>query len=46
MTKKLLESSRIPARALYHAKKAANRPNTPPALMQPDWGVPAASCCR
>lgn len=31
----LLELSAIPARALYHARKAAMRPKAPPAMMQP-----------
>lgn len=38
----LLEVSRIPAKALYHAKKAAKRPKKPPALMTGVFGMPAA----
>lgn len=37
----LLLSSAIPARALYHAVKAASRPKKPPALMIGGFGLPA-----
>lgn len=36
----LFESSAIPARALYHAMKAANKPKKPPALMTGSFGLP------
>ena len=38
----LFDVSRIPAKALYHAKNAARRPKEPPALMRPGFGAPAA----
>lgn len=38
----LLDVSRIPAKALYHAKKAAKRPKKPPALMTGGLGFPTA----
>ena len=36
-------SSAIPAKALYHAKKAANRPKYPPALINPVLLLPSES---
>ena len=38
----LLESSSIPARALYQAMNAANNAKNPPALMTGGFGEPAA----
>ena len=42
----LLESSRIPAKALYHAVNAASRPKNPPALMIGGFGTPLGLRCR
>jgi hypothetical protein len=39
-------SSAIPARALYHAMKAANNPKYPPALIVFGWGTPASLARR
>ncbi len=36
----LFESSAIPATAIYHAKNADNRPNSPPAFCKPAIGTP------
>lgn len=42
----LFESSAMPAKALYHAMKAARRPKKPPALMMGGFGAPALLRCR
>jgi len=40
-SKELFESSAIPASAIYHAKKAANNPNMPPAFWHATFGTPS-----
>ena len=42
----LLESSNIPASALYHARNAESSPKNPPALMTGGFGIPLASGFR
>ncbi len=42
----LFESSAIPARALYQARKAANSAKKPPALIMEAFGMPFASRWR
>lgn len=37
----LFPVSAIPAKALYHAKKAAKMPKTPPAFIAPSLGAPS-----
>ena len=42
----LLESSAIPAKALYHARNAASNAKKPPALRMGGFGMSIASRCR
>lgn len=42
----LLESSAIPAKALYQAIKAATRAKKPPAFRMGGLGAPSALRCR
>ena len=42
----LLDVSKIPAMALYHARKAAMRPKKPPVLMMGGFGELVSSRCR
>lgn len=46
ITKKLFESSIIPANTLYHATKDVRSPKNPPALMMGGFGKPSLLRCR